>query len=666
MPAVALKVNLADSLKSDLDVAEIDASEQIYLTPNLVLACAVLYMMASDGEIEAQESSRLQAALGGNDEVLRYGLRYVQTISIEQFFHDAPEVLSTKDKWCILTNVCDALLSDGRVEASEIDLFEQMTKAFGLTTEQFAPYFKLLKLKNDKTVLGPYAGVSGEQTPAITPHFALAVSLLYMLTADGSIGTEEIGQLEAAINEFEGLQAVALKYVRSVKLPAFLNAAASKLTEDQKLFILANVCDSMMSDGEVAVLEDRVFISLVTAFGFTETAFASYYNVLEVKNIKPFDTSTFKNKATHDRKLSIENGDGVTFENKESSETGNLNPSVGAAYAANQGIWSSPNANGAMGELINRTMQDNIQSVSDDFESQANIVKVSHNATDDLNLQKIASDSIDANLQKIAVDSADANRQKIDLASTSLNRQSIDQSLGALNLQEIPLDHFGFNRHTIEGFTALQNRQEITTAGLDPNRQQIDTDTRIKNIQEIADEIHGKLNRFEAENYRFLQLGRATRFDDSFVPIEVDAVAGINRQLVNESVERNKVTFPVAGAIVSDVVVKSEVVAPEINISGPELTATVTTQPAFDQSKKSDVFVSAAMKKAIKRGGVGFGLVKAVVASATIAFTSPIDMKVAMVRVVSGPLIITPIVLEISRQDEPLVLNSAVQLERRP
>ena len=119
MAVANLKPNLLDTLKSDVGVAELDGgAEQIFLTPYLALACGLLYMMASDGELEAQESSQLQAVLGGDKAVLGYALRYVQSVPVEQFFATASELLSVKDKWCILTNVCDALPSTCAAMAS--------------------------------------------------------------------------------------------------------------------------------------------------------------------------------------------------------------------------------------------------------------------------------------------------------------------------------------------------------------------------------------------------------------------------------------------------------------------------------------------------------------------------------------------------------------------
>jgi len=380
MAAANLKTNLLDTLKSDAGLVDADGGEEIFLTPYLALACGLLYMMASDGELEAQESSQLQAVLGGDKAVLSYALRYVQSVPVEQFFATASELLSVKDKWCILTNVCDALLADGHADRAELALFAQMAKAFGVHESQFESYFKILELKNDKSVLGRYTGVKDERQP-MTPHFALAIALLYMLTSDGSIGTQEVGQLEAVIGEFDGLQNVALKYVRSVKLKQFLDEAAALLKPEQKIYILTNVCDSMLSDGEVANLEDKLFLSMLTAFGFTEKMFARYLQVLETKNFKPFDTSGFKNRVTHERVTGVDDADGVSFKNELSE-------------AANQGVWVGAATNTEMSQFIARTMDDNIQSVADDFENQSNVVKVGLNATDGLNLQKLVTGAV--------------------------------------------------------------------------------------------------------------------------------------------------------------------------------------------------------------------------------------------------------------------------------
>ncbi len=644
MAVANLQTNLLDTLKSDVGVAG-DEAEQIFLTPYLALACSLLYMMASDGELEAQESSQLQAVLGGDKAVLSYALRYVQSVPVAQFFATASELLSVKDKWCILTNVCDALLADGHADRAELALFGQMAAAFGVREAQFEPYFKILALKNDKSVLGKYTGVRDERQP-MTPHFALAIALLYMLTSDGSIGTQEIGQLEAAIGEFEGLQNVALKYVRSVKLKQFLDEASALLRPEQKIYILTNVCDSMLSDGEVAHLEDKLFLSMLTAFGFTEKTFARYLKVLETKNFKPFDTSAFKNRVTHERLMGSDEEAGITFKNELNDPSGAKSNDL--PEAANQGVWVGAVGDTEMSQFIARTMSDNIQSVSDDFETQGNVVKVGLNATDGLNLQKLDDDDfaknrqrIDGigpadNVQQIDVSAQDANRQQIESVDTSVNRQSIDLGVVGANLQTLDVD------------------------ASDLHREAIAPEVRLQNIHEVAEEVNHRLDRFEFAHFSFLQIGRAQKFNDAFVLIEDDA-SDMNRQLVNASFARLGLDFsssetgggvdvsPDATHEAQDASEKNDVHDGQDAVVLPAVTvAHMATSPINEGSTLSANLKHVISKRdgprdAVLSRGRGFRYVQFVVATFAIAFAAPIETRMTFGRSVAGPLIVMPV-----------------------
>jgi hypothetical protein len=117
-----------------------------------------------------------------------------------------------------------------------------------------------------------------------------------------------------------------------------------------------------------------------------------------------------------------DDAEGVTFKNElrdESGATANALPD-----AANQGVWVGAAQNSQMSQFIARTMDDNIQSVSDGFENQSNVVQVGLNATDGLNLQKVG-DGGDAIHNRQRVDGADAadNVQKIEASAQDDNRQ---------------------------------------------------------------------------------------------------------------------------------------------------------------------------------------------------------------------------------------------------
>lgn len=494
----ALQVNLSGDLKNETGAVDV-GGEKIHFTPYLVLACALLYMAASDGELGAQEGSHLQSVLGGDEEVLRYGVHFVQTVSLDGFLIDAPELLSTKDKWCILANVCDALLSDGHADAAELAQFSRLRHAFGVPEKQFEPFFKILALKNDKSILGRYSGVREERQP-MTPHLALACALLYMMTSDGSIGTQEIGQLESVIGQFDGLQKVALTYVRSVKMKAFLDEASVVLTPEQKLYILTNVCDSMLADGEVANVEDKLFLSMLRAFGYNEASFARFHQVLEVKNVKPFDTSQFKNRVKHERVAGNDESEGEVFDNKLSA------PRQASALdalrdAANQDGVAAGVAEMQMSQFISRQMQDNKQNLANDFDGKANMAKVERNATDGLNLQQI------------------------DASAGDLNRQTIESSAPVKNNQLIDTD------------AAEVNRQVIEVDAVGPHTETIEVEVRAQNIQQVVGQVNMRLDHFEASNFSFLQIGRAQKFTDDFVLVE-EGASGVNQQLLDTSSSR--------------------------------------------------------------------------------------------------------------------------------
>ena len=510
MATNALQVNPLDDLKHEVGMDDV-GGEKIHLTPYLALACAMLYMVASDGELDAAESSHLQSVLGGDEEVLRYGVHYVQTLSFDGFLIDAPELLSMKDKWCILANVCDALFSDGQADPAELAQFSRLKQAFGVKDKEFEPFFKILALKNDKSILGRYGGVRDERQP-MTPHLALACALLYMLTSDGSIGVQEVGQLETVLGEFDGLQKAALTYVRSVKMNAFLDEASAALQSEQKLFILINVCDSMLADGEVASIEDKLFMSMLRAFGFNEATFARFHQVMETKNVKPFSTDDFKNRVKHDRVTGNDEPEGEVFDNKLShSKLAQATDQLRDAVQG--GFLGASAAELEMSQFISRQMMENKQNLNNDFNGQANIAKVERNATDGLNLQTIDAAEEDLNRQKIEAAEEDLNRQKIDASALAQNKQLIDDDDAGANRQQLDLETIGEHRETI------------------------DSEARAQNIQEVVGQVHKKLDHFEKSNFSFLAIGRAQKFTDDFLPVPQES-SGVNRQQLETSLAR--------------------------------------------------------------------------------------------------------------------------------
>ena len=471
-----------DDLIQEMGAGDIDISEAIKLSPPLVQAACLLYTMASDGKIQEQESSQLQQVIGGNDGLLAHALAYVKAFPVEKFLEDAPSVLSQRDKLCIMANVCDSMLSDGNADIKEIKIFETFREAFDLQKSEINHIIDTVTLKNNKNIFGEFELITTDKLSDITPHLAMAVSIVYMMSADGNIGQEEIGQLETMIGEFEGLQQYALQFVRKVKRSDFLSQAKLALDKQQRLCVLLNVCDSMMSDESVGMLEDKLFMSMLDAFSVKESAFKKYYEVLELKNIKPFDVSDFEYCIEHIRTLSQQEQKGIVVEGlDEQSEVG-----VG----------------------IQRTMDSNTEKVTNDFGSSDDIHKVQENATHELEKQRFLEIKVDPNLQKVLGGSdSDKNIQAVNGSSSSaiLKTSPLDDRVE--NLQKV-LDELSqkLNKFETKNKSLLNNVRANTNkeSSRDPafenqdskaNKTRVANEAVKDNLQSLASQKVDEVNK---------------------------------------------------------------------------------------------------------------------------------------------------------------------------
>ena len=127
-------------------------SEPIKLTPRLTLAVGLVFMMAADGQIEEEEIGQIQSVVGNDVDLIQSAIKYVRTVKIDQFLVEAPALVNDEQKLCMLINVCDLLLSDGRADPSEQQLFHTMLNAFGVSQDNFKPYFDVILTKNNRSV----------------------------------------------------------------------------------------------------------------------------------------------------------------------------------------------------------------------------------------------------------------------------------------------------------------------------------------------------------------------------------------------------------------------------------------------------------------------------------------------------------------------------------
>ena len=127
-------------------------SEPPKLTAHLALAVGILYMLASDGQIEAEEVGQLQSVVGGDQELINNSVKYIRSVKYEQFLIDASTLLNPQQRLCLLINMADSLLSDGRAELSEQRAFNEALLSFGMTEDSFKIYFETIAIKNNRSV----------------------------------------------------------------------------------------------------------------------------------------------------------------------------------------------------------------------------------------------------------------------------------------------------------------------------------------------------------------------------------------------------------------------------------------------------------------------------------------------------------------------------------
>ncbi|MFS0763855.1 tellurite resistance TerB family protein [Peribacillus phoenicis] len=152
--------------------------------------------------------------------------------------------------------------------------------------------------------MGLFDIFKGDKSNDMTPHFAFATSLLYMMGSDGEMDQEEIGQLLAVIGgkEIDGTIYVggnnddmferAIKYVRKNTVDQFLTEATPILTDAQKMCILVNLIDSSLADGEPEREEQELFSKFLQAFDISEDRFRPFFEIIVLKN----DRSVFINQ----------------------------------------------------------------------------------------------------------------------------------------------------------------------------------------------------------------------------------------------------------------------------------------------------------------------------------------------------------------------------------
>ena len=81
-------------------------------------------------------------------------MTYGRATKFEDFLSASDSLLNVVQKHCILLNLADALLSDGRAAPQEQALFERFMQGWGISKDSFQHDLSVIVKKNDHVVLG--------------------------------------------------------------------------------------------------------------------------------------------------------------------------------------------------------------------------------------------------------------------------------------------------------------------------------------------------------------------------------------------------------------------------------------------------------------------------------------------------------------------------------
>jgi uncharacterized tellurite resistance protein B-like protein len=389
---------LLTSLAEDKGFVSPGSGGVIHLTPYLSLIVAILYMMAADDEISEQECNHLLSVFGGDQQILQRALKYVESKSVDEFLAEVPEVVEGDNRLCILLNVCDSSMSDGEFAKSEMILFSRMLGSLGYDKNSFKPCFDTISLKNKHTVFGDVADNGGEE---MTPSRALVVSMLYMMSVDGEMAKEEIGQINSALRGSKHVLPQALKYVKRTKFPDFMNAVVPILNHQQRSCILVNVADCMMSDGRVDRLEQDLFRRMLSGFEVSESQFKKHFSHLTIKNDRPID---IRKASKSEKKGQVVLNTINTDDTKQFADAGRN----GVKDAAKAPLASEASAKLA-NEIVNK-LERNVESFQSQAEVAGGMDLMAANARASGNNR--TSDSISSPAKKAALESDNTQAKK--------------------------------------------------------------------------------------------------------------------------------------------------------------------------------------------------------------------------------------------------------------
>jgi hypothetical protein len=144
--------------------------------------------------------------------------------------------------------------------------------------------------------MGLFDSLTEDQNQGMTPPMAFVTSLVYMMSADGQIHSEEVGHLISVLggSREQGTMGVrvsnqkfldrAIAYRSKNSVDTFLKEVTPILNDIQKVSILLNLADSALVNGDFGATEKEIFNKFMTSFGMSDPQMRPLLEAITIKN----------------------------------------------------------------------------------------------------------------------------------------------------------------------------------------------------------------------------------------------------------------------------------------------------------------------------------------------------------------------------------------------
>ncbi len=129
------------------------APGKLPLPPMQYMAAAMMYVAASDGNIDKDEDRYIMTLFCGNNDILQPALQYYKSHTAEQLFENAG-ALDDGQKLCILANLVELAMHDDSYHRVEQMLIRNFMEKAGISMDNLKAITNVLLVKNNLSVLG--------------------------------------------------------------------------------------------------------------------------------------------------------------------------------------------------------------------------------------------------------------------------------------------------------------------------------------------------------------------------------------------------------------------------------------------------------------------------------------------------------------------------------